>query len=111
VELDDPSDDVGPLLDVVANKRRRIILRCFQHADSYSLRALAAHIVTVEQNIDYTNVGSSERHAVYVSLYEVHLPTLADSNVLTYDTNTKTATKGPEYPTAAQLLACVDNLS
>jgi hypothetical protein len=111
VELDDPSTDVGPLLDLVANKRRRIILRCFEHADSYSLRALAAHIVTVEQNIDYVDVGSSERHAVYVSLYEVHLPTCAEANVLIYDTNTKTARKGPEYPTAAQLLACADNLS
>jgi len=111
LDLDDPSDDVGPFLDLVANKRRRIILRCFEHADSYSLRALAAHIVTVEQDIDYTNVSSSERHAVYVSLYEIHLPTLAETDVLTYDTNTKTATRGPKYSTAAQLLNCFDNVT
>lgn len=111
MDLADPSPDVGPLLDVLANKRRRIILRCFEHDNSYSLQTLAQHIVTVEHNVSFQNVSTQRKNAVYVTLYQTHVPRCAEIDLLEYDEPAKIAHRGPKYTHAKRVLDCLTELS
>lgn len=80
-------DELSPddVFDVLRNARRRYVLRALQQVDSIQLGTLAERIAAREHQTTVDRVSSSERKSVYTSLYQTHLPKLADQGVIDYD--------------------------
>lgn len=73
--------DTDTALSLLANKRRRLIIRyAIEETDGvFDLVEVVRYITTHQYGDDYTG---SERKAVYVSLYQVHIPDLVDTGAL-----------------------------
>ncbi|MFB6202852.1 MAG: winged helix-turn-helix domain-containing protein [Halorhabdus sp.] len=103
-------DDV---FDILSNPRRRMVLYYLrEHAGSVDVKELAEAIAAMENDVDVSELTSQQRKRVYVSLYQTHLPKMAETGVIDYDkdggtvrlTDRTTAideyltTEGPSYP-------------
>lgn len=76
-------DDVFELL---SNQRRRMVLYYLrQSSGSVEVKELAGQIATMENEIPKSELTSQQRKRVYVSLYQTHLPRMADMNTIEYD--------------------------
>jgi len=98
----DPYADLDTLMFLLANRRRRMIIRYLMDQSSVSLSTLADAIANVEDN--------SDSRAVYVNLYQDHCPKLDSANVVEYDSQAKTVTHGSQFSDAAAVLDCADQL-
>lgn len=79
----DPLDDV---YTVLANRRRRFVIhRLFQVDEACRLRELSRTIAAWEYDKDPEHVTAAERHRVYNSLQQVHLPKLDDYGLVEFD--------------------------
>ena len=80
-----PRDDLELVTDtalsLLSNERRRLTIRFVAEEvdDVFDLVDLTHYVATEQYGRDYTN---SERKAVYVSLYQTHLPELVDAGAL-----------------------------
>ena len=80
-----PRDDLELVTDtalsLLSNERRRLTIRfAAQEVDEvFDLVDLTQYVATEQYGRDYTD---SERKAVYVSLYQTHLPELVEAGVL-----------------------------
>lgn len=71
--------DLTITLDLLRNERRRRVIRAIDQDGPADIGALADRITAQEHGQDFT---SKQRKAVYVSLYQVHLPKLEDADVV-----------------------------
>lgn len=82
-----PEDDVFGLLSA---RRRRAVLRVLDEAGG---EATFGHITNEIATAEHGSDGdASQRKAVYVSLYQTHVPKLREAGVVEYDERTKTVT-------------------
>lgn len=85
------SGKVAPdsLFDILQNERRRAVIRYLKQRDSKSVTIddLATHIAARENNVDVSQVSSTQRKRVYIGLYQSHLPKMDDFDVIDYDQN------------------------
>jgi DNA-binding transcriptional ArsR family regulator len=88
------------LFDLLRNRRRRLVMRYLGEHDRAEIGELAEHVAAVENGTDPETLSSSERKRVYVSLYQSHLPKLAEAEVVDYDKERGTVGRMP----AADLL-------
>lgn len=88
------------LFDLLRNRRRRLVMRYLATHEDADIGELAEHIAAVENGTDPEALSSSERKRVYVSLYQSHLPKLAEAEVVDYDKERGTVSRRP----AADLL-------
>lgn len=109
-DVGDPGD-VDGLLHIIANKRRRMVIRLLATHQSLSLDELSKHLAAVELDKHITDVTSTERHNLYVSLYQTHLPTMDQSHIVDYDDQSKTVSIGTEFQKAKTVLECIDRVS
>jgi len=65
---------------------------------------LADHITAIEEGIPPSRASGAPYRNVHNALCQTHLPTLADVEVIRYDSNRKTLTIGPRYPVVRLLL-------
>ena len=76
-------DDV---FEILSNHRRRMVLYYLrQHGDSAGVKELAEEIAAMENDVPVDELTSQQQKRVYVSLYQTHLPKMAETNVIDYD--------------------------
>lgn len=76
-------DDVYELL---SNRRRRLLLHYLAENEGRAgIEDVTGYIASVEKDRPVEEIPEDARRSVYISLYQVHLPKLADYGVVTYD--------------------------
>lgn len=80
--------------DLLSSSRRRFIIRQLRSESSgIDLQTLAANLASKEADIDQAELTAQQRKRTYVSLYQTHIPKLAEVGVVRYD-----ADAGVVYP-------------
>lgn len=84
---DDPAEELtlDEAFRFLRNGRRRTMLRHLRTTPETTLSDLADHVAAEEMGVPPDRVDSKARKRVYVSLYQSHLPALADAGVIAYD--------------------------
>ena len=76
-------------LDVLANKRWRITIEYLTtleaHNDPVPVDEIATYVAAIEYDCDLAKVTTGQQNRVYIALYQSHLPTMADANIIDYD--------------------------
>jgi hypothetical protein len=81
-----PALDRDIVFGTLKNRRRREVLRFIRsEGGSTRLRELSEHIAAYENDIPVAQVTSKQRKRVYVSLYQVHLPSMDRDGVVDYN--------------------------
>lgn len=87
------NDGLSPddVFEILSNARRRSMIH-FLHEQrgQASLSDIADHIAAWEYDTSGDQVNSDQRRRVYISLYQTHLPKLAEYGVVDYDEDEKT---------------------
>jgi len=79
--------------DLLSNSRRRyLIYYLVRRGGSVELGEMTDQITAWEHDTTVDRISSDQRRRVYISLYQTHLPKLAEHGVLTYDDDEKTVT-------------------
>jgi hypothetical protein len=80
----DLSQDV--VFDILSSPRRRYVLYYLRTRDGpVQLTDLAEEVAAWENNTDPPSITEQERKRVYVSLYQTHIPRLAEAGLIEYD--------------------------
>lgn len=84
-----PEDDLSPdvIFDLLMNARRRYVLHYLQERSPIRLGELAELVAAAERGTTVEHLTSKQRKSVYTSLYQSHLPKLAERGVIEYDRN------------------------
>ena len=86
---DIPADDV---FDLLSNERRRRVLQQLRTVDEpLTVTELAELVAATENDVSPEELTDKQRKRVYVSLYQTHVPRLADAGVVDYDEAESTA--------------------
>lgn len=91
---------------LLKNERRRRTLSILADEEETTLSDLAEQIAAMEHDTTPDALSSSERKRVYVSLYQCHLPKLAECGVIEFDSSRGDVSRRPK---AATLEAYLDN--
>lgn len=79
------------IFDILSSPRRRYVLFYLrQQGRPVDLKELSSQVAAWENDIDPEDLTSQQRKRVYVSLYQTHIPKLADAGVVDYDQETGT---------------------
>lgn len=86
--------------------RRRFVIREVAENDTVSLSALANRLAAAESEhaSDVEGITERERKRCYVSLYQTHLPRLAEVGLIDYDSDENEAHATPQTIAAADVL-------
>jgi len=90
-----PRTTLDDALTTLSNERRRHVLQVVAEHGAQSLGTLARRVAARERNTTPDRVDADVRKAVYVTLYQHHLDTLADAGVLAVDDRTNAVEPGP----------------
>lgn len=72
--------------EILTNARRRYALAYLRsQSEAVSIGELAEAVAAWEHDTSVEMVSSKERKSVYTSLYQTHLPKMADAGVVEYD--------------------------
>lgn len=88
------TDSLDDVLDVIRNGRRREAIRKIAGVDEVDLGEIAREIAASENDTVPAQVTSTQRKAVYVVLYQSHVPKLVEHGIVEYD-----GAAGTLYPT------------
>lgn len=99
---------IGNVCHVLQNERRRLALSHLREADG-PLRTseLAEAVAATENDTTPDQLDHSERKRVYISLYQVHLPTLDDADIVRYDSDRGTIEPLPAAERLYDTLDCI----
>lgn len=82
------------LFDLLSNHRRRYALHAAQQTDGHSeISDLAEQVAAWENGKQQHEITSDERHRVYTSMQQTHLPAMERAGVIEYDNGTVTLTE------------------
>jgi hypothetical protein len=74
------------IYDLLKNERRRVVLDYLRdHETPASLGSVTDYVASVQNGVDVDEVSTQERKRVYVSLFQTHLPKMADQAALRFD--------------------------
>lgn len=77
------SDDI---FEILSNHRRRMVLHLLQEReDEIQVKQLAEAVAAMENGVSVEELTSQQRKRVYVSLYQTHLPKMAELSLIDYD--------------------------
>lgn len=86
MNLGEQSLSKDAIFEILSNSRRRYVLYYLdQEPESIELTALAEHVAAWENETDVDSLGKKETKRVYVSLYQTHIPKLAEAGLIEYD--------------------------
>lgn len=95
VSEEGPGGDESPqrltredIFEVLSNRRRRCVLhylRSLNPGETTSLSEIASQVAAWENDLDVSAVDYERRKSVQTSLYQLHLPKLAEKGVVAYD--------------------------
>lgn len=79
--------DIGEVFELLKNERRRRVIAFLKQQEerTTTLGVLAEHIASLENDIDVSQVTSSQRKRVYIALYQCHLPKMDSLGVIEYE--------------------------
>lgn len=108
VEPDDLEPDIDMVFDILGTSRRRAVIRYLEsNPGPIAIGDLADYIAAAEYGKSVDEVTANERKRVYVSLYQSHLPKMADADVIAYEQG-ESIEQGPHFETFATMLAHAD---
>lgn len=84
----DESGELGPdaVFSILVNRRRRDVLRHLRRHDGVLSHGELAEFIAAEENgKTVAELTSKERKRIYVSLYQCHLPMMADAGVIEFE--------------------------
>lgn len=92
LEMPSPADDDGPSRDEVftalSNSRRRNVIKYLKANGSEArVRDIAEQLAAWENEVEIPAVTYKQRKRVYTALHQSHLPKLADSGFIDYQSN------------------------
>lgn len=74
------------VFSILSNSRRRYVLYYLkQRSEPIQLTKLAEHVAAWENETDVDSLEPEERKRMYVSLYQTHIPKLAETGMVNYD--------------------------
>ena len=74
------------IFDILSSPRRRYVLYFLRtEPNPIQLTDLAEHVAAWENDTTVEELSTQQRKRVYVSLYQTHLPKLAESGLVNYD--------------------------
>ena len=85
------------LFEVLANHRRRYVLRALSGSDAHDIGSLAETVAAWEKGTTVERVAREDRKSVYTALQQLHLPKLHKAGLVVYDKD-----RGTVRPTAAK---------
>lgn len=71
--------------EILKNNRRRLVLHRLQETGNRSLGELADHVTAAENDVDVSDITSTQRKRVYVGLYQFHLPKMDEMGIIDFD--------------------------
>lgn len=90
---DDEADVAGLeqdiVFDLLQNSRRRALLRYLEEREEAELVEIAEHVAAEENDVELSETTEDSRRSVYISLYQTHVPKLADHGIIEYDEDEK----------------------
>ena len=104
MQRDEP---LGDMLDVVANERRRNIIRYLRFVkpgETIDVSDLAQTIAGLEESVHPPDVDRKARRRVYVALIQTHLPRMDKSEVIDYRKSRKTVARDLRWSEADEIL-------
>ncbi|WP_418286028.1 DUF7344 domain-containing protein [Halorubrum sp. DTA46] len=99
--------ELAHVYEALSHPRRRYLCYSLLEDTRRSLRELARNIAAWENEIPEDAVTDSQQQRVYVSLYHVHVPKLADDGVVWFDAASETVTAARN---AEQVLAALEGI-
>lgn len=97
MNLDEQSLSKDTVFDILSNSRRRYVLYYLnQESGPIKLTDLAEHVAAWENETDVDSLGKKESKRVYVSLYQTHIPKLAEAGLVEYDKEEGRVSLAPE---------------
>lgn len=98
------------VFDILSNSRRRYVLYYLrQQTEPVQLTTLAEHVAAWENDTDVESLREQERKRVYVSLYQTHVPKLADTGLVRYDKEEGTVALADEAEKMGDYLSQPEN--
>lgn len=94
-EDDEPAVPLDEIFGMLRNQRRRTVLRILTETEQIRLGDLAERVAASEHDKPRERLTSDERKRVYVGLYQVHLPKLADVDAIIYNKSRGIIEPGP----------------
>ncbi len=84
------------IFEVLSSSRRRyVIYYLYSHEGTAELKELARHIAAWESGAPLESITDEETRRVYISLYQTHLPKLAEFDIVRYDSDARIAELTP----------------
>lgn len=84
-DLSDLDADADALFDVLSDARRRfVVARLHENGEPMSLADVADELAVWERDEPLDRIPADEVASVYMSLYHVHVPKMADAGVVEY---------------------------
>ena len=78
--------DQGELLEILGNRRRRLLWALLHRREgAVDLADASRRVAARERGVDSTAVTSEERKSVYASLYQHHCPVMAEAGAIEFD--------------------------
>lgn len=76
----------GDIFELLKNQRRRWVINYLLHQaeNRTTLDVLAEHIAAKENEIEVSQLSSSQRKRVYIGLYQCHLPKMDEFGIISY---------------------------
>jgi len=99
-------DDV---FDILSSARRRYVLYMLKTEGPMELTALAEHVAAWENDTAVEDLSKQQRKRVYVSLYQTHVPKLAESGLVDYDQESGIVEMGTRADTVDRYLETEDD--
>lgn len=102
--------EVTTLFELLSNPRRRTILQAFhEHGDDIEdIHELVDLVAAAEANTPIEQPTDKQKKRIYISLYQTHMPKLADAGVIHYDPDTGTVDPTPRMAQFATYMGWSD---
>lgn len=81
------NNDSGGSPEVLANRRRQLVLSQLQEHESMTLRDLAEQIAVTDLKTDIESLSEEAIDEVEIALHHVHTPKLAETGYVEYDSH------------------------
>lgn len=81
------NNDSGGFPEVLANRRRQLVLSQLQEHESMTLRDLAEQIAISDLNTSIESLSEEAIDEVEIALHHVHTPKLAEAGYVEYDSH------------------------
>jgi len=98
------------IFDILSSPRRRYVLYFLRtEPNPIQLTDLAEHVAAWENDTTVEELSTQQRKRVYVSLYQTHLPKLAESGLVNYDDESGEVSIAPKATEIDPLLGDQDS--